>query len=76
MQLKKEVNPMTGGTCCVFKKGENFFYADRSWVSYLACFETMIFPANEDGEVTDWGDLYCDRSGKSLDRCVEEFLAK
>lgn len=24
-------------------------------------FETMIFACNVDGEVTDWGDLYCDR---------------
>lgn len=74
MELKKEMNPLTGGICCTFKKGENFFYADYSWVNYPGCFETMIFPADKEGKVTSWTEVYCDRSGKSLDRCVEEFL--
>lgn len=72
MELKKERNPMTGGTCCVFKKGEKFFYADRSYVPYVGM-ETMIFPCDKDGNVTSWTEVYCDRT-KSLDNCVKEFL--
>lgn len=73
MELKKKTNPMTGGTYCIFKKGEEFFYADRSYVPYTGM-ETMIFHCNKEGEVTSWGELYCDRSGKSLEKCIQEFL--
>ena len=73
MDIKR--NPSTGGTSCVFQKGKNFFYADRSYVPYTGM-ETMIFHCTKDGKVTDWSELYCDHSGKSLEDCVKEFLSK
>lgn len=68
-------NSLTGGNCSVFKKGDSYFYADRSFVPFCGM-ETMIFPCKEDGEVTDWSEVYCDRSGKSLQDCIDEFLAE
>lgn len=73
MELKIELNPMTGGECCVFEKDGNWYYADKSYVPYCGM-ETMIFECNEQGEVTSWTELYCDRSGLSLEECIEEFL--
>jgi hypothetical protein len=73
MELNKIIeNDYTGGFSMYFKKGENFFYADQSPVPYIGI-ETMIFACDENGEVTSWADLYCDRSGKSLAACVNEF---
>ena len=75
MEIKR--NEFTGGHYCVFQKGEDFFYADKSPIPYLGVMETMIFPYDpEEEEVTDWGELYCDRTGKSLEDCVKEFLAE
>ena len=68
-------NPFTGGTYCVFQKGEDFFYADRSFTCDHGL-ETMIFPCDKEGIVTDWDDVYCDNSGKSLMDCIEEFLSE
>lgn len=73
MELKKEVNTFTNGVCCVFQKGEEFFYADCSPVPFIGP-ETMIFPCDKDGNVTSWTEVYCDRTLKSLDDCVKEFL--
>lgn len=70
-----KMNPMTGGQYTVFKKGEKFFYADRSYVPFTGM-ETMIFPCNEEGTVTSWIELYCDRSGMTLEGCIKEFLAE
>lgn len=75
MRLTIKRNLHTGGDCCVFQKGEDFFYADRSFVPYTGM-ETMIFPCDSEGNVTDWGELYCDRSGQSLEKCIKEFLSE
>ena len=69
------MNPYTGGQYTVFQKGKKYFYADCSYVPYTGM-ETMIFHCDKDGEVTNWSEVYCDRSGKSLRECVEEFLAE
>lgn len=74
MELKIENNTVNGGKFCVFKKGENYYYADRAYVYDCMCIETMIFPADKEGQVTSWTELYCDRSGKSLEDCIHEFL--
>ena len=73
MDIKR--NPTTGGQYTVFQKGENFFYADRSYVPFTGM-ETMIFPCDKEGEVTSWLELYCDRSGQTLEECVKEFIAE
>ena len=73
MTIKR--NLITGGHNCVFQKGDEFFYADRSYVPYVGM-ETMIFPCDAEGNVTSWAELYCDRSGQSLEQCIEEFLSE
>ena len=75
MELNIQPNPLNGGESCVFECCGNYYYADRAFVRDAWCIETMIFAANSDGKVTDWGDLYCDRSGKSLRECIEEFCS-
>ena len=38
----------------------NYYYIDSCYT--LDCgYETMVFPCDEKGNVTDWGDLYCER---------------
>ena len=73
MKLNIKPNLHTGGKYVTFEKDGNYYYADRSWTLDWGM-ETMIFPCNEDGEVSDWSELYCDHSGKSLEECVEEFV--
>jgi hypothetical protein len=35
----------------------------------------MIFPFDkEKGDVMDYHDLYCDKTGKSLEECIDEFI--
>ena len=70
-------NDETGGVCAVFHVGvgsrKRFFYADKSWVSGVGE-ETMIFPCTKEGKVNSWDEVYCDRSGKSISKCIEEFV--
>jgi len=73
MDIKR--NTRTGGECCTFQKGEDFFYADRSY-TFDNGMETMIFPCDSEGYVTSWTESYCDQSGKSLEDCIKEFLAE
>lgn len=74
MQLEMIDNLQTGGKSCYFQKGDEFYYADCSYVPFIGM-ETMIFPCDENHEVTSWLEVYCDRSGKSLQSCVDEFIA-
>lgn len=62
----------TGGESALFCIGDKYYYADKSYVPFCGM-ETMIFKADKDGEVLDWIDLYCDRSGKTLKSCINEF---
>lgn len=73
MELSIQQNKVNGGVFCVFEHNGNHYYADRAYVPFTGL-ETMIFPCDEEGQVTDWGDLYCDRSGMTLEECVEEFI--
>jgi hypothetical protein len=59
----------------VFKKGNKYYMADKSFVMDAMCPETMIFPCDENGEVTSWLDVYCDRTDKTLDQCIKEFMS-
>lgn len=69
-----EKNEYTGGQCCVFEHNGQHFYADRSRV-YPHGLETVIFYCDRYGKVSNWGDLYCDRSGKQLEECIDEFIS-
>lgn len=74
MNLNINKNEYTGGQNCVFFGHDlKYYYADKSYVPYIGN-ETMIFPYDKDKEeVSDWSELYCDRTGKSLSSCIEEF---
>ena len=73
MDLKIKSNPMNGGQCCDFEFNGKKYYADKAYAPFCGE-ETMIFAYMEDGEI-DWTDVYCDRSGKSLEDCIDEFVA-
>lgn len=72
---KIERNSRTGGYYCIFQKGDKFYYADKSRIPFDGE-ETMIFPYDKDADdVSDWTDVYCDRSGKALLDCILEFIS-
>lgn len=68
-------NNNTGGQSCIFKMGDEYYYADKSFIPYTWYgWETMIFEYDfENQKVPEWNELYADRTGKSLEACVEEF---
>ena len=70
-----EKNERTGGMSCIFKKGNEYFYADKSFIPYTWYgWETMIFRYDfQNMEVPSWNELYSDRTNKSLEDCIEEF---
>mgnify|MGYP005819011089 CR=1 FL=1 len=43
----------------------------ETWNSWE--WETMIFPADKDGNVTDWSGLYCSREYEELDYSIDMF---
>lgn len=62
----------------VFKFDGKWYYADIAPVHYIGN-ECMIFEAeNEDGDVKDWGELYCNRrveiTRECLMDCILEFV--
>lgn len=74
MKYEIKRNEVTGGEYANFEHKGQHFYADRSYVRDYCCIETMIFQCDEKGKVTNWGELYCDRTGKSLADCIDEFI--
>lgn len=66
-------NEVNGGECCYFTHRYQEYYADKAYTPDFGE-ETMIF-LSKDKHVTSWSDLYCDRSGKSLEECIDEFIA-
>lgn len=74
--LKIEPNRVNYGICATFKVGDNEYYADICNVGtyYNEC---MIFAA-VDGQVANWGDLYCNRDvdvcEEDLIKCINEFV--
>lgn len=70
-----EKNKRTGGMSCVFKKDNEYFFADKSFIPYTYYgWETMIFKYDfENMEVLSWDELYSDRTNKSLEDCIEQF---
>lgn len=76
--MKINANKYTGGLWCVFEKNGNFYYADISRTPDRGP-ECMIFHCDKDGNVTDWGDVFCKWyscvSYGNLRDAVDEFLA-
>lgn len=75
MNLDIQKNENNGGEYCFFSVNGKEYYADKAYVPDFMCQETMIFPA-KDKKVTDWGELYCDRTNKPLKDCIKEFISK
>ena len=48
------------------------FNGKRYWADKAGNYETMIFECDENGEC-NYNEVYCDRSGKSLKKCIKEF---
>lgn len=62
----------------IFCLDGSWFYADLVNLPFIGN-ECMIFEANESGEVTDWSELYCDRSMDEVSKenlilCINEFV--
>ena len=76
--LKIELNEANGGLCAVFEWDGQEYFADLCVVPAVNFTECEIFPS-KDGQVTDWGELYCRRdipvTEAQLKECVEEFLS-
>ena len=71
--MKIEQNPNTGGINCVFQHDNNYYYADASPLPFTNIIECMIFHSDEDGNVNDWSELYCDKIPYE-DEIPESFL--
>ena len=68
-------NYMTNGQSCIFEKDGKYYYADKSYIPYTPyVYETMIFEYDfKNQKVSDWNELFADRTDKSLKECIEEF---
>lgn len=55
IEVKK--NKLTHGLSATFKKNRRWYYADLSYVMGYGN-EMMIFPADENGKVTCWGEKF------------------
>lgn len=73
MELSIQQNKLNSGIFCVFEHNGNHYYADCAHVPFIGL-QTMIFHCDEEGQVTNLGELYCDRSGMTLEECIEEFI--
>lgn len=77
MEIKRIFkNKITGGYSAHFKHKNNYYYADISWT--LNCGnECMIFSTDENENVTNWRELYCNRnvciSEDDLMKCIKDF---
>lgn len=63
----------------LFEKDGEWYYADLADLPLYGN-ECMIFPATENGEVTDWSEVYCNRPMSNVDEdnllfCINEFCA-
>lgn len=65
----------TYGVGVVIKMGQSYYLVDKA-DTFDVGWETMVFCCNEEGEVTDWQELYTDRTGKSVWKCALEFAQK
>lgn len=75
--LKIELNEANGGLCAVFEWDGQEYFADLCVAPAVNFTECEIFQS-KDGQVTNWGELYCRRdipvTEEQLKKCVEEFI--
>lgn len=71
VEIIRELSEMRAGASQVLvKKGEQYFVVS-SVVAMFSGFETLVFPANEAGEVTSWSAVAGGR-GASRKDAIEE----
>ena len=75
--LKIEENEVNGGLCAIFEWDGQEYFADLCMIPVVDFSECEIFPS-VDGQVSNWGELYCRRdipvTESQLKECVKEFL--
>lgn len=62
----------TNGVGMIIKINQSYYLVDKA-DTFDAGWETMVFCCDEEGEVTDWQELYADRTNKSVWKCAQEF---
>lgn len=58
VEIVKEITgkSSTGARQCLVKAGDEYFVVS-SVVAMFTGFETLVFPANADGDITSWGEV-------------------
>ena len=64
----------SGARQVLVKKAESYFVVS-SVVARFSGFETLVFPANEEGEVTDWGEV-AGGQGMSRDEAINDLATE
>lgn len=70
--IKEQTSPV-GAKRVVVKKGDKYFVVSSVNAPFSG-FETLVFPANADGKVTDWGEVAGGR-GMSREQAIAELEA-
>ncbi len=75
MSAVEFVRELTGftGSACLVRRGEEYFAVSSTVAAYTG-FETLVFPADKNGEVTSWGDVAGGR-GVSREEAIAELAA-
>ena len=60
------------GAYAIIQIQDLYFLVDKAETPD-AGWETMVFSCDRDGNISDWLDLWVDRTGKSLYQCMNEF---
>lgn len=70
VEIVRELSsPSSGARQCLVRKGEQY-YVVSSVHAMFSGFETLVFPANEHGEVTDWLEVAGGR-GMSREEAID-----
>ena len=78
MEIKR--NKQNGGLYTVVEKDGKYYYFDLTYLPYSRFnnVECMAFECDENGHVTDWGEVFVDFpesvSEENLRACVEKFM--
>lgn len=52
-----------------------YFVASYAWVSFTGS-EVLVFPSDENGEITDWGEVDGGRGYSSLQEFLWEYVSR
>lgn len=77
--LEQKPGRLCRAISALFEEDGKWYYADLADLPLYGN-ECMIFPANKNGEVTDWSEVYCNRPMNNIDEdsllfCIKEFCA-